>query len=763
MKRLFALMLSGLILTSSIPMNSYASIGETATDVAPISITKEEPASGSTVEPTPVGLEKAIKAVKEKITISKEYTEFNYYFYNTNSYSDSYWSLNWSNPITDSFIQVNCDADNHITFYSKYDYSNKSTGISKYLKKELKATAEAFITQIAPETENNLKYIDATFEGIYSGNYVYNYQRINNGVDFPDNKASVSVNSVTGEVSSATISWIHGVPFPTSKAKLSKEDAAKFIKENMKMKLVYRTDYYGIYDKNGSSSNKKAYLVYEPTLTYISIDANTGEVYLDRSEWVDTAATNQSKEESAASDSLADGSRAVALTEEEIAKIEELKGVISKAKAIETVTRNPYLLIDKNLKSYTATLNKWDDGSGDTSYVWNINLSDPREVDYTKETTEYRAYAYATVDAKTGKILSFNSSVKSNFDELTQEWKTVKIKYDKEAGKAILEKFLKSQINNRFSNSILVGETDDYIAYYKEKDPIYGGYSYQYNRVNEGVEYPYNGIYGSIDGVTGKVYSFSSNWDNNVTFEPTKGAMSPEKAMEEYLNKDGFDLKYEVNVINKYDSSIKNEEVLIDYSNAYTVEYEIRLVYRPDINPSLISPFTGEQLDYQGEVYKKNAAYSYLDVKDTKENRDILLLADMNIGFEGENFLPSKDITIKEMNELLQKVGYGYEYNADEDSKADQPITREEIAQAFIIKLGLEKVSKLSGIYRTGYNDENSIDAEYYGAVALAKGLELLEADENNNFNAKNNVSRFNAVKLILKFIGAGQVGNVYQ
>jgi len=760
MKRLFVIMLSGLILASSVPMNSYASNGGIATDVAPISIKKEEPTSGSAVEPTPIGLESAITAVKDKITISKEYTEFNYYFYNTNSYSDSYWSLSWRNPITDAYIQVNCDADNHITYFSKYDYANKSIGISKYLKKELKATAEAFITQIAPETLNNLKYIDATFEGTYSGNYVYNYQRINNGVDFPDNKVSVMVNSVSGEVTSATISWIRDVPFPTSKVKLSKEDAAKYIKENMKMKLVYRTDYYGIFDKNGGNSNinKKAYLVYEPTLSYISIDANTGEVYLDRSEWIDTAATNQSKED-AASDSVAAGSRGAALTQEEIAKIEELKGIISKAKAIETVTSNPYLSIDKNLKSYTATLNKWDDGSGDTSYVWNINLSDPREVDYTKETTYYRAYAYATVDAKTGKILSFNSSVKSNYDEATQEWKTVKIKYDKEAGKAILEKFLKSQINNRFSNSILVSEQNDYIAYYKEKDPIYGGYSYQYNRVNEGVEYPYNGIYGSIDGVTGKVYSFGSNWDNNVTFEPTKGAMSPEKAMEQYLSKDGFDLKYEVNVINKYDSSIKSEVELVDYSNAYTVEYEIRLVYRPDINPSLISPFTGEQLDDQGEVYKKNAAYSYLDVMDTKENRDILLLADMNIGFEGDNFLPGNDITIGEMNELLQKVGYGFEYNADEDSKANQLITREEIAQTFIIKLGLEKVSKLSGIYKTGYNDENTIDAKYYGAVALAKGLGLMEADENNNFNAKNNINRFHAVKLILKFIGAGQVG----
>jgi hypothetical protein len=127
----------------------------------------------------------------------------------------------------------------------------------------------------------------------------------------------------------------------------------------------------------------------------------------------------------------------------------------------------------------------------------------------------------------------------------------------------------------------------------------------------------------------------------------------------------------------------------------------------------------------------------------------------MNIGFDGENFKPKSEITIGEINSLLEKIGYGYGYAQEETSNITKTITREEIAQTFIKRLGLEKVSELQGIYKTGFNDESTIDSKYLGSVALAKGLGLMEADSSNNFNPKSNISRFDAVRLILNFIEA--------
>ena len=271
------------------------------------------------------------------------------------------------------------------------------------------------------------------------------------------------------------------------------------------------------------------------------------------------------------------------------------------------------------------------------AYVWSMYFRDPRKIDYSREKDHYRGYASARVDAKTGKILSFYASLNNYYDEEASKWKTVEIKYDKDKAKTILEKFLNAENSSRFKKTTFANETPDYLAYYVDNKPVYAGYNYQYNRVNEGVEYSNNSIYGSVEGITGKVYSYGYNWDDNIVFESTKGAMSPDKAMDHYLSKDGFGLKYEMNTVNT------------EKNNSYETKKEIRLVYRPDINLSVISPFTGEQLDYYGEVYSGSKPYEYKDVPETEANKEILLLADMNIGLEGEYFYPDKDITINEI------------------------------------------------------------------------------------------------------------------
>ena len=769
MKKGLVLLLSGVILFTSTSQHLNAKS---------ISVTKAEPTVmleevqieekimkevKSANEPTTEALEKAIKAVKSKVNIPTEYSQFDYYFSGSSSYDDSSWNFVWRNS-KEGTIQVNCNSKYHITYYSKYDYSSKGTSTPVYLKKELQSSAEEFIKKIAPTVYSKLEFMDSSYNGIYSGTYVYKFQRKENGVSFPDNTVSVSVDAVTGEVKFASLNWLYDVKLPNASTEITKQEAAKKLGENQEMMLVYRTDYYNIYDR--SNNSKKAYLVYEPKHSYISLDAKTGEVYLSRSQWIenyyDTRATNNKMEMDSAKEESGAYGIAISLTEEEVKKLAELKSMITRDKAIETVTNNKYLLIDKNLKSFTASLNKSNDSKGNEIYVWNIELRDPRPINYEKDRDFYRAYAYAQVDAKTGKILSFHASLKSYYDEKNQKWNTVKIPYNKELSQKVLENFLKQQMKDRFNKSTLVNSYDDYVVYYKDDKPIYGGYSFDYQRVNEGVIYPYNGIRAAVEGVTGKVYSFYSNWDDNIVFESPKGAITPKEAFEYYINNEGFQLLYEVNLINSFDPYYEGLDKYYDYSAAHKVEQQIRLVYRPDIYPNYISPFTGEQLDYSGKVYKKMKPYTYLDIANTKENRDILLLSDMNIGFEGEYFYPNKEITKGELNQLLDKIGYGYGYDAVKDKEMDKLISREEIAVLFIKKLGLEKMANLKGIYHPGYADQNLIKSEYLGAVALAKGLGLIAENEFNQFEPKSYVTRMDAVRLIMNFIQVQQSGLYY-
>ena len=461
--------------------------------------------------------------------------------------------------------------------------------------------------------------------------------------------------------------------------------------------------------------------------------------------------------DSAATESAA-GNGMIQLTEEEMEKVKELKDIISKEKAIKIITEDSSLYIDENLTSRSSTLSKIDN-NGKSSYVWNISLSDPREVNYEKDKSYYRGYAYATVDAVTGKILSFYASVKSYYDEINKKWQSVKVPYDQKEAKEILEKFMKKQASDRFNNAVLVNTNNDYVVYYKNETPVYGGYQYRYNRVHQSIEYPYNYLNGSVDGVTGKIYSFGTNWDESIEFESPKGAMTSDQAMDSFLSKEGYGLKYEINMITKYNDAKKTQDVVNNDSSA-KVEYEVRLVYNPDINPSNISPFTGEQLSNSGEVFKETKPYTYLDIKDESTYRNILLLADMNIGFEGENFLPNKEITVGEIDELLNKIGYAYYNPINTTTQTNTSlITREEIARTFIVKLGLEKQADLKGIYKTDYIDEDKIDEKYLGAVALAKGYGLMKADNENKFNPKSKITRFDAVNLILSYIEVQRSG----
>ena len=754
MKRFYALALSGLMLTTSLTMSASA-VSINPTVDGNVRSTYVESLALNKTDPTNESLESAIKAVKSKITIPKAYSQFDYYFYNSVSSDDFVWNLTWTNPKNGSSIHVTCDQKHRIIEYRIYDYSKKEDNVAKYLKKELKSKADEFLKKIAPEVALKASYKDASYDGIYSGNYIYNYERVENNVRFPENSVSIGVNSVTGEVTYASIQWLYDSKLPSSQVKISKEEASKLIKDHMTMNLVYRTNHYRIYTGSEGNQKKEAYLVYEPSKNYISVDAKTGEVYLTKVEWQEesnrSTMNDMAKEEQAADTAAktANGS----LTEEEIKKISELENLITKEEAIKKVTGNQYLHLDKNLEVYSATLNKNYYNNEKGSYVWNISLNDPREIDYEKELDYYRAYAYAQVDAKTGKLVSFYATVNNQYDEAKGKWNTVKITYDKEESRKILEKFLKAELKNYFNNSKLVNEVNGYIAYYKENTPVYGGYQYQYNRLHEGIEYPYNNIYGSVDGITGKIYSFGLNWDEDISFESPKGVMSPEKALEHYLSKDGYDLMYEISIVNTNKSNAKRSA---NYESSYTRDQVVRLVYHPNVVPGYISPFTGEQLDYRGEVFKKTEPYHYKDIDDKDENREILLLSDMNIGFEGEYFYPNQAITQGELSTILNSIGYGID---EKQMKNNNLVTKEELAKSFITELRLDKVADLQGIYKTDFVDESSIASKYLGAVALAKGLGIMDADNNGNFNPKNNVTRAEAVHYILNFLEVKQEG----
>ncbi len=744
-KKLVPLFIAGCMLTSSLPSMVYAAAeSDISTASADIPVTEAAVAVDKTSqEPAADDLERIITVIKSKITIPEELTQFDYNFSTDNYYGSAIWNLNWYAKEGNRRISASCDQSGNILSFSSYD-GNSNNYVPKFYKSELKNAASEFIKKVTPDIAGKIEYVGVTADGTYSGQYNYQFQRVENGIPMPDNTVTVGVNYQTGNVTSFNSNWLYNVKIPSAETKITKNEAAGKIGKTVTMKLSYQNAY--ITDKNGDTKIK-AFLVYSPDNAYTAVDAKTGEVYTTQNEWVQ-AMDSAASSEKAAGDMGGNGN----LTQEEVTKVDEMKGLITKEAAIKAVTENKSLLLDDTLKSISASLYKQDGfyrGSGESKYIWNINLSDPREVKDAGSDT-YRAYAYATVDAATGKLVSFQASVKDYYNMSKQEWESVKVKYTKEQGKSILEDFLKVQIPEKFKNSKLTDNKESYVIAYKDGKEVYGGYYYNYNRVNAEVEYPYNSIYGAVDGVTGKIYSYSYYWDDNVTFESPKNIINKEKAFDAYIGDKGYHLVYEINNIHTiYSSGAKR----IIKKDAYSVDNEVRLVYRTDISPNYISPFTGKQLNYDGEEYvDPDKMFDYSDINDNASSRNIRLLAEIGIGFKGGEFQPHKSITGKELTEFLNEAGiyYNNKYKLKNDNSA---ITRLTAAKFSIQILGYESIAKLKGIYSTNFKDISEISDANLGYAALAQGLNLVTSNKDGEFRPNDKLTRAEAADMLINML----------
>ena len=749
-KRLISAALIGCIMTVNLPMTAIAS------EFTKAEITKatDTIATGSAItnsELTKEGLEGIVKSVKSKISIPKELTEFDYYYNSASSYALGSWTLIWRDKNYQKEIYARADDSGNLLYFTVYEYQNESYK-PEYLQEELLSTASDFIQKVAPDIFEKVEYIGVDTQGIYSGQYQYKFQRVENGTKMPDNTIYVGVNYETGKVVSYTSNWLYNKKLPSSETKVSKQEAADKMRKALKMKLSYENAYTTM--SNGKTK-VKAFLVYSPDLPYISIDAMTGEIYKTKEEWMDEL--NGYGKESAKLDTAAqtagDGG---GLTNVEIAEIEKLTGIISKEDSIKAITDNRNLLLDKNLSLIDASLQKSRNevtNDGKEKYVWNIRMSDPREVDYTSNDF-YRAYAYATVDAETGKLISFESSVKDLYNMNEKELSSVKVKYSQEEGQAKFEEFAKSQIPDMFKNTVLSENRGSYVIAYRDMKEVFGGYNYQFDRVNEGINYSYNSIRGSVDGVTGKIYSYSYYWDNTITFESPKNIISADKAFDCYIADEGFDKVYEINNIHTLSDVVAATKEAMIYPSNYSQESEVRLVYRVDMYPALISPFTGKQLNYDGEEYKKGEkVYSYSDINGHESARNIKLLGDIGIGFKGDQFLPDKEIMGSELYGFFNLASF-YDNNIETKLKeSNSAISRMEAAKVAIQLMGYNKVAKMKSVFQLSFADKDKISEDNSGYAALAVGLNLLSSNKDNEFEPGRNLTRAEAADMIIAML----------
>lgn len=676
---------------------------------------------------------KVLLTVKEKIGITDDFSVFSYEY---DEYAENpCWWFSWNTEDYDETIYVRCDNEGRILGYDYYR-DDDEYGVAAYTRQELLPKTDGYIAKLLPECGSSYKLTESSYAS-YRTAYIYRFVRVENGVEMPDNTIELYVDARDGVLVSLECSWLYDIEIPEKENIISEEKAADIIGENLNLELQYLMSYRKI----DGEYKTVVFLAYIPDISYIAVDAFSGEVYTDKVSWeTGRGEDNGVTEDSAESES----STAGGLTEAELEKIENLPELLSKEEAIDLVMEDDRLLIEEGMEYITAALSYLGD-----DYVWRIRMSDNRPVDYEKG-DYYRAYANATVNAVTGRIESFNASVKTEY-WLNPEGKAAEVVYSQDECRTIFEEFAGAQNRECFESTKLTSQSGDYEIFYDDKtgECEYGGYYYTYTRVNEDVPMYANYVSGSVDGVTGKIYNYRRNWTEDIIFESPAGAISEAEALDSYLGYDGYGLVYEVNTVYR-----END----DRYSGYEYENKVRLVYSTRIYPGYVDAFSGKQLKYNGEEYSKAAnSYEYTDIAGTEHERAIQLLASMNIGIASEKFEPGRYITRDEFQALAQQLPGVYIENANTIS-GSQKLTRRYAAKAIIGYLGLNEIAKLN-IFKTGFSDEDKITSSYIGCVALAKGLGIMDAAEEDRFMPGKGITRGEAAELLVKLLQAAKKG----
>lgn len=524
--------------------------------------------AASVNEPTAEELESVIKIVKPRLYVPEECSEFTWRFNAKNAYSDASWRFTW-NTKDDSKkqqrVNVTCDIDGNIISYSYRDYDKKYGQFPLYSKDQLQKNADDFIKKALPNAYSELKLFNSFGGGLYSGEYTYQYIRYIDGHMFPDNYVNVSVDYNTGHVTSLNADYNYDLTVEKSDSVISPEKAEEILGTRQKMELMYLTKTER--NEQTKEATVKAFLVYKPTVSYLAVDAITGEIYDTKSSWSvnDTfggAAGGAMPEngvmmDKSESETTGEDYR---LTDEELAGLRELEGLISKEEAIKTITESEYLYINPALTAVSANLSKnysaeptstYRNDNG--SYIWHISFSNPVIDD------KYYSYAYAnaSVNAQTGEIISYDCNLNDYYYYSENKLDIPDVKFNHDESKIIAEKFLSTVADDKFKNTVEGNYSTSNMIKMTEAngeiiDRIYGAHNFGYTRVNEGIKFPRNYLNVGVDGVTGKIYRYNSNWWSNVDFESPVGAISDEEALSCLLECDGYGLIYERNITHIY-------------------------------------------------------------------------------------------------------------------------------------------------------------------------------------------------------------------
>ena len=176
--------------------------------------------------------------------------------------------------------------------------------------------------------------------------------------------------------------------------------------------------------------------------------------------------------------------------------------------------------------------------------------------------------------------------------------------------------------------------------------------------------------------------------------------------------------------------------------------------------------FTGNAVDSSGNALSEFVGYD--DMKGHWAENIINALAERNIYKNEKSFRPDEAVTQKELFKLLYTARYQYPENDIEsiyrdliregiiskDEKApESEVTKQQAVRYLLKMMGHGRIADIKGIYKCDFADMDDAGEEYYGYIAIAKGLGIVNGDENNNFYPGKSVTNAEAAAIIYNYL----------
>lgn len=690
------------------------------------------------------GLENAIKIAKSLFEIPASYK----FDSSINSESGkNVFSLNWRSSGSDySYIMVRIDDKGAVLSYENYkpsDYT-QSRKLPKVSRQEAKLNALDFIKKVNPGIVDQIRYNENNLNNnLMDSIYYFNFYRIVNSIPFYNDTVGVNVNRETGAVQSFYTTWTEGLDFPAPGKQITMDQAKDAFKKNLGLKLIYKYSY------SYSEDKLKIYLVYTPRYENeaYAIDAFTGEKIKVGNGYYGPYYGMGGQEKAMIARASGDSSQVV-LTPDEQKAVQDAAGLKTVQEAEKIARDAKFLELTDDFKLTNYNLNpSWP---VKTDYIWYLSFSKTSSGGTSSD------YTSVSVDAKTGVIISFYRG--TPYQDGTDA------KYSLKDSKAAVDAFIKENYPDIFSQIAYDSDYEDnFLSGMGNMVPR--SYSFKYNRLVNGIEFPDNGITADYDAVSGKIMSFNLNWFN-LKFPDQSNVLALDAAYDKLFNSIGLELQYKTYFTDNVYSGASVSPILPEIKLAYAL--------KPG-KPLFLDANSGAILDYEGNPYIEPKAVTYNDIKGSFAEEQIKVLAENGVYLDGSEFKPKAEIIQKDFFIMLSKTLYYYGsaltssstqkeiddlYNYLEregivksgEKAPEAAITREEAVKFLIRALKYDKVAEIKGIFISSFKDQSGASQELSGYITIAAGLKIV-AGYKGNFYPKAKLTREAAAMMIYNYL----------